>query len=501
MKRRDFVNSSLLAAAVATVPGVQVLYAAARAGHVPDVAAVTGEGREIMLRGTDIRELAAKLHGQLLLAGDDGYDDARRILNPSFDKHPALIAQPTGVADIQAAVRFARDHNLLVAVKCGGHSHSGQSTCDRGMQIDLSNFREVRVDSRERRAWVAGGTLLGQVDQESMAHGVVTPLGTVSHTGVGGLTLGGGFGRLSRRFGMSIDNLESVEVVTADGQLRHASASENPDLFWGVRGGSGNFGIVTGFEFRLHPMQREVVAGKLAFPITKAREVLSMYADYAPAAPDELYFDPVMALPPGGDLGVVTLEVCYCGPQQNAERALAPIRKLGTPASDTIKAMDYVLVQRVNDVTDSRAIGSYMKGGFISQMPRKLVSALVDGFEGHPGRMTALFFQHCGGAGGRVADGATAFAHRYALANMMTAAGWRHGVDDPAEHIQATRRYWATLEPFTRGFYVNDMPREATASDINANYRGNYERLVAIKRKFDPSNLFRLNANVQPSRS
>lgn len=501
MKRRDFVNSSLLAAAVATVPGVQVLYAAARAGHVPDVAAVTGEGREIMLRGTDIRELAAKLHGQLLLAGDDGYDDARRILNPSFDKHPALIAQPSGVADIQAAVSFARDHNLLVAVKCGGHSHSGQSTCDRGMQIDLSNFREVRVDSRERRAWVAGGTLLGQVDQESMAHGLVTPLGTVSHTGVGGLTLGGGFGRLSRRFGMSIDNLESVEVVTADGQLRHASASENPDLFWGVRGGSGNFGIVTRFEFRLHPMQREVVAGKLAFPIAKARDVLSMYADYAPAAPDELYFDPVMALPPGGDLGVVTLEVCYCGPQQNAERALAPIRKLGTPASDTIKAMDYVLVQRVNDVTDSRAIGSYMKGGFISQMPRKLVSALVDGFEGHPGRMTALFFQHCGGAGGRVADGATAFAHRYALANMMTAAGWRHGVDDPAEHIQATRRYWATLEPFTRGFYVNDMPREATASDINANYRGNYERLVAIKRKFDPSNLFRLNANVQPSRS
>jgi FAD/FMN-containing dehydrogenase len=500
MKRRDFVNSSLLAA-VATVPGVQVLYAAVRTGQIPDVAAVTGDGREITLRGTDIRDLAAKLQGQLLLAGDDGYDDARRILNPSFDKHPALIARPAGTADIQAAVDFARDHNLLVAVKCGGHSHSGQSTCDRGMQIDLSSFREVRVDPRERRAWVAGGTLLGQVDRENMAHGLVTPLGTVSHTGVGGLTLGGGFGRLARRFGMAIDNLESVEVVTADGQLRHASASENPDLFWGVRGGSGNFGVVTRFEFRLHPMQREVVAGKVSFPIAKARDVLSMYADYAQAASDELYIDPVMALPPGGAPGVVTLEVCYCGPQRNAERALAPIRKLGTPDSDTIKAMDYVQVQRVNDVTDSRAVGSYLKGGFISQMPRELVSALIDGFQGNPGRMTVLFFQHCGGAGGRVADGATAFAHRYALANMMTVAGWRHGVDDPAEHIQATRRYWATLEPFTRGFYVNDMPREATASDINANYRGNYERLVAIKRKFDPTNLFRLNANVQPLRS
>jgi FAD/FMN-containing dehydrogenase len=322
----------------------------------------------------------------------------------------------------------------------------------------------------------------------------------VSHTGVGGLTLGGGFGRIARRFGMSIDNLESVDVVTADGKLRHASASENPDLFWGVRGGSGNFGVVTRFEFRLHPMQREVVAGSVGFPIAKARDVLSMWADYAPSAPDELYFDPVMALPPGGAPGVVTLEVCYSGPQQNAERALAPIRKLGAPDRDTIKAMDYVLVQRVNDVTDSRAVGSYLKGGFISQLPPELVSTLVDGFKGDPGRMTLVFFQHCGGATSRVADGATAFAHRYALANMMTVAGWRHGVDDPAEHIAAMRRYWATLERFTRGFYVNDMAREVTASEINANYRGNYERLVAIKKKFDPTNLFRLNANVQPAR-
>lgn len=501
MKRRDFVHSSLWAAAAATFPNVQVLYAAVRTGPVPDVTAVTGDGREITLHAADIRDLAAKLRGQLLLAGDSGYDDARRILNPSFDKHPALIAQPTHVEDVQSSVRFARDHNLLVAVKCGGHSHSGQSTCDRGMQIDLSNLRGVNVDPRARLVSVAGGTLLGQVDQESMAHGLVTPLGTVSHTGVGGLTLGGGFGRLARRYGMAIDNLESVDVVTADGQLRRASASENPDLFWGVRGGSGNFGIVTRFDFRLHPMQREVIAGKVTFPIAKARDVLNMYAEYAPTAPDDLYMDPVMALPPGGAPGAVALEVCYSGPQKNAERVLAPIRKLGTPVSDTIKAIDYVQVQRINDVTDSRALGSYLKGGFISQMPAKLVSALVDGFQGHPGRITLLFFQHCGGATARVGDEATAFSHRYALANMMTVAGWRHGVDDPAEHIQATRRYWATLEPFTRGFYVNDMAREATAKDINDNYRGNYQRLVALKKKFDPTNLFRLNANVAPSRS
>src|SRR5678815_2773793 len=296
MKRRDFVQSSLWTAAALSVPNFKPVYATARSGEVADVAAVTGDGREITLRGKDIQDLAARLHGQLLLAGDGGYEDARHILNPSFDKHPALIAQPSGTADVQAVVSFARANNLLVAVKCGGHSHSGQSTCDRGLQIDLSQFRGVRVNPRARRAWVDGGTLLGEVDHECMAHGLVAPLGTVSHTGVGGLTTGGGFGRLARRFGMSIDNLESVDVVTADGQLRHASTKENPDLFWGVRGGGGNFGVVTNFEFRLHPMQREVVAGSVTFPIGRAKDVLSMYAQYAATAPDELYMDPALVL-------------------------------------------------------------------------------------------------------------------------------------------------------------------------------------------------------------
>jgi FAD/FMN-containing dehydrogenase len=497
MKRRDFLNTSLLAAAV-TVPGFRTAYAVVGTDAVADLAAITGDGREITLRGADIRDLAAKMRGQLLIAGNDGYDKARLILNPSFDKRPALIAQPTGSADVQAAVNFARAHSLLVAVKCGGHSHSGQSTCDKGMMIDLSGFRGVRVDPKARRAWVDGGTLLGHVDHESMAHGLVAPLGTVSHTGVGGLTLGGGFGRVARKFGMAIDNVESMDVVTADGQLRHASASENPDLYWALRGGGGNFGVVTNFEFRLHPMQRDVIAGAVQFPIARARDVLAMYAGYAASAPDELYMDPVIMAPPGGAPGSVSVEVCYCGPQENAERALAPLRKLGTPDRDTIKVNDYVRVQRWNDSGDSRALGSYLKGGFISQVPDKLVSAIVDNFQPDPGRMTLLFFQHCGGASSRQAESATAFAQRDSLANMMTVAGWRQGVDDPAGPIDAARRYWKTLEPFTRGFYVNDLAREATASDINANYRGNYQRLVKTKKAYDPTNLFRLNANVQP---
>jgi FAD/FMN-containing dehydrogenase len=498
MKRRDFLNSSLLAG-IATVPGIRTAYAVVSTGEVADIPAVTGDGREITLRGADIRDFAKAMRGQVLIAGDDGYDLARLVLNPSFDKHPALIAKPTGVADVQAAVRFARAHDLLLAVKCGGHSASGQSSCDRGMQIDLSGFRGVRVDPGARRAWVAGGTLLGQVDYECMAHGLVTPLGTVSHTGVGGLTTGGGFGRLARRFGLAIDNLESVDVVTADGRLRHASARENPDLFWGVRGGGGNFGVVTNFEFRLHPMRREVVAGEFSYPLARAREVLGAWGEYAATAPDELYMDPAMVLPPGGREGYISLEVCYSGEQKNLEQALAPLRKLGAPAKDSVTVKDYVEVQRANDTGDSRSLGTYLKGGFISQAPGKLVDAIVDGFVGHPDRVTILFFQHCSGATSRLPENATAFAQRDSLANMMVVTGWPQGKVDPAAHMQAARTYWSTLEPFTRGFYINDLAREVTAKDISSNYRGNYPRLLKLKQTYDPTNLFRLNANVRPN--
>ncbi len=497
MKRRDFLNSSLLAAA-ASVASVRSAYALVGDGAVADVLAVTGDKREITLRGSDIRDLAKKMRGSLLLAGEDGYDKARLVLNPSFDKRPSLIAQPASAEDVQAVVNFARANNVLVAVKCGGHSHSGQSTCDRGLQIDLSKFRGVRLDPKARRASVSGGTLLGQVDYESMAHGLVAPLGTVSHTGVGGLTLGGGFGRLARKFGMAIDNLESIDVVTADGKLRHTSATENPELFWGLRGGGGNFGIATNFEFRLHPMQREVIAGSLTFPFAKARDVLSMYSDYVASAPDELYMDPVLFLPPGGGPGYAAVEICYSGAHKDAETALAPLRKLGTPDKDTIKVNDYVEVQRWNDTGDSRSFATYLKGGFIPQLPDKLVSAMVEGIQGDPARFTLLFFQHCGGAAGRKPENATAFAQRDAVANMMTVAGWPAGAADPKPHMAQTRSYWATLEPFTRGFYVNDLPTEITASEINSNYRGNFPRLVALKKTCDPTNLFRLNANVQP---
>src|SRR5688572_5394869 len=235
MKRRDFLHSSLLIAAT-TAASVRSAYAVVATDKaIADLSAISGDGRAITLRGSDIRELARQMQGALLIAGDEGYDAARLVMNPSFDRKPALVAQPKSAADVQAAVKFARANSVLLAVKCGGHSASGQSTCDRGMLIDLHQLRGVRVDAQKRRAWVQGGTLLGQVDGECQPHGLVTPLGTVSHTGVGGLTLGGGFGRLARRLGLAIDNLESVDIVSADGKLHHASAQDNPDLFWAVR--------------------------------------------------------------------------------------------------------------------------------------------------------------------------------------------------------------------------------------------------------------------------
>jgi FAD/FMN-containing dehydrogenase len=500
MKRRSFIRTGAAAALGTAIPMpamsmLTVPYRSLRQDQ--DIAAVTGDGREVVLRGSAIRELDTRLLGRVLLANRDGYDEARRVLNPSFDRHPALIAQVTGVADVRLAVDFAREHSLLLAVKCGGHSASGKSTCDRGMMIDLSPFRGVHIDPAARRARVTGGSLLAQLDHDAMAFDLVTTMGTVSHTGVGGLVTGGGFGRVGRRFGLAIDNLVSVDVVSADGQLRRASAEQEPDLFWGVRGGGGNFGIVTSFEFRLHPMQRQVIGGNIVYPIARAKEALDMYADYMPEAPDELDLGPFMALPGGNQPGVVGFGVCWSGPAGQAERALAPIRRLGTPLAD-VQAMDYVALQKSGDISDPRARASYLKSGFLPALMPDLITAIVDGFEGHPTRSTIMFIQPGGGAIGRVSNDATAFPHRDVLGNIGVGVDWPAG-DDPDMHVAWIREFWTRIEPFTRGFYSNDgAPDMYTESAVARNYRGNLERLVGIKRRYDPDNLFRLNANIQP---
>lgn len=330
-----------------------------------------------------------------------------------------------------------------------------------------------------------------------MAHGLVTTMGTVSHTGVGGLTTGGGFGRLARKFGLALDNLTGVDVVTADGAFHHASAEENPDLFWGIRGGGGNFGVVTSFEFQLHPMDRQVIAGRLLFPFERAGDVLRFYADYTPGAPEDLQLDFGVSKPPGGGPGGVSLQVCYAGPASEADRALAPLGKLGAPLKDDVKAIDYVALQRAGDVSDPRAMGLYVKSGFTKEINQALIAKILDGFEPHPGRLTSLFTQQSGGAINRVPVASTSFAHRYAQHNLLTAVAWKNG-DDGTAHMKWARQYWSTIEPLTSGFYTNEIADESKEV-VDANYRENYERLVAIKNRYDPGNLFRLNANVKPT--
>ena len=291
MDRRLFLRSAVAAGVSAAATPALAAQFAALTKLSSNVNAVTGDRAAIEIEQAVVKELADSLRGNVLLPGNAGYDAARRVLNSGIDRHPAFVVQPMGATDIRKAVTFARERDLLLAVKCGGHSYAGKSTCDGGMQIDLSTLRHARVDATRRVAHVAGGSLLGELDRESMAVGLVTTAGTVSHTGIGGLTTAGGFGRVGRRFGLALDNVVGADVVTADGRLLHATAEENADLFWAIRGGGGNFGIVTNFEMALHPMQRRVVGGDILFPGSMVREVFEVYREYGATASDDLYCD------------------------------------------------------------------------------------------------------------------------------------------------------------------------------------------------------------------
>ena len=495
MRRRQFIQASAVAS-LATGFSSSVLAALETLSQVNgDIQAVTGKGAEVSLLATELQELKDALRGRLLLSGNDGYDQARSVLNESIDRYPALIVQPSGAADVMTAVNFAEAHSLLLAVKCGGHSPSGKSTCQGGMQLDLSSLRGARVNLPAKTCHVAGGSLLRDLDHESMAHGLVTTAGTVSHTGVGGLTTGGGFGRLARRYGLSLDNVKSVDVATANGKLVHADAQQNADLYWAVRGGGGNFGVVTDFEFELHPMSRKVIAGNLIFPISEMRNVLSFYADYSASCPDELYMDFIGVSQPGDSDGVAILNVCYSGPVDKAEAVLAPLRKAGKYFQDTIASVDYTVAQQSADNDEPRVIGQYLKGGFVEKIPDGLITEMIAGFRPEYGMF--LLFQHSGGAINRIAADATAFPHRYALANLIAAVSWPLAESrDPA--LAHLREYWGNMEKYTYGWYTNEVGDEKPAM-VNKNYQGNYERLLKIKNQYDPGNLFRLNANVRPT--
>ena len=494
MRRRTFCAASLAALAAASLPHRR-LFAGTPAADTP---AVGLDGHALTLRAAEVDDLRAGLRGELISAGQEEYESARRLWNPAFDKKPALIVRCVGAADAQRAVRFAAAHGLLTAVRGGGHSVSGQSTCDGGLVIDLSPMRAVEVDPVARTARVEGGALLGQLDREAQAFGLATPVGTVADTGVGGLTLGGGVGRIGRRFGLTCDNLIGAELITADGRWVKASKTENAELLWALRGGGGNFGVVTAFTFRLHEVSPQMYGGELVLPFDGARQVLHDFADYIVTAPDELYVDVVMGTGAPGER-FLAFSVCYSGPPGDAERVVAPIRKFGKPLKDGLAPSLYVNLQGSGDLRGVSPLGAYGKGGLVDSITPALIGAMVDFTANAPHDSLLMWMQQQGGAISRVRPQDTAYFNRRASHNVGVFEQWKMPGDDAAKKTDWVRRAWAEIEPLTHGQYVNLAATDDREARVHAAYGENYARLASLKKRYDPNNLFRLNANIKPA--
>jgi FAD/FMN-containing dehydrogenase len=489
MKRRQFVGSGLALGAAWPLCGFTSVLKG-----VGEVQAKSLAGAEVALQGSTIDALAASLRGAVLLPGSQDYDRTRRVWNASFDNKPALIARCTGAADVQQAVNFAREHNLLTAVRAGGHSYSGKSSCTGGLMIDLQPMQGVRVDPETRRAYLESGSLLGQLDHECAAFKLATTAGTVSHTGAAGLTLGGGLGRLGRRFGLACDNAVSFDVVTADGRFVRANDKENPDLYWGLRGGGGNFGVVTAIEYRLHDMDPVILGGDIAWPLTQARDVLRYYRDIALDAPDVVNIAPVLETGPDGP--VIDIEVCWSGDRAQGEAWLKKLRGFGKPKHDNIGPMPYVALQTGADELLGPGRYYYLKSGMLTELKDDGIDLIIDSFNRMPDWYLMLF-DHCGGAYRHMAPTATAFPNRDMLFTLGAHSIWptKDGIEENTAKMRAN---WKELAPLTKGFYTNYVDPDITTAGYRENYGPNFERLVALKTKYDPNNLFRLNANVPP---
>jgi FAD/FMN-containing dehydrogenase len=502
--RRGFIGSALAAAAGTLLPACRVWADAGSTEAIPSpIAAIALSGQAISLSQSDVKDLRASLRGQLLLAGDDGYDRVRRLWNGAFDRHPALIARCAGAADVIQAVNFARSHELLTAVHSGGHSISGQSSCDGGLMIDLSPMKGIRVDPVRKTANAQAGVLLGEFDRETQAFGLATTLGTASDTGIAGLTLGGGQGRLARKFGLSCDNLLSVDIVTADGKLLHASEQENADLFWGIRGGGGNFGVVTTFEYRLHPLGPKIFAGNRVYPLSQARSILQALREFCEAAPDEMTISASLtASAPGVPAGrYLAFEAVYCGVVSEGERLLAPLGKLGKPLFDDVSAKTYIAAQLglsgASPAPLPPGLNVYVKSGFLRNLPDSLIDVSLQRFGAAPPWVDELGIGQLGGAMARVRPEATAYWNRLAQYEVILDGAWTDRSQEQ-QNLKEGRALWTAFEPFTEGYYVNTEP-SADEKRLRATYGNNYPRLVQLKNKYDPMNLFRLNANIKPT--
>ena len=456
---------------------------------------------------TQARSLGDRLDGTLLLPEDSGYDEARTVWNAMVDRRPRAIVRCASTEDVVAAVRFARDNDLEIGVRSGGHSVVGHGVPDGGLMIDLTPMAEVRVDPERRQAWVQGGALLGALDRAAQEHGLATTAGNVSHTGVGGLTLGGGMGWLARQFGLSCDNVTAYEMVTADGAVVRATATDHPDLFWGLRGGGGNFGIVTEFEFTLHPVGTQALVVELYFPLGDAVPVIGGWRDLNADAPRQATFTAAAGVAGTAYLPaelhetpVITVGYVWVGDPDEGRALLPALRSLGKPLGERADAMSYVDLQRQDDTDMQHALRRYWKGHYFSELSEEAIDAFWrrGSADGHGPHLPAVGFQAYGGAIADVPDEDSAFSHRDAEFELVIAARWADPADDPI-WINAVRAAAAALEPFATGAYVNTLGDEGAAGVRRAYSPAKLARLVALKDVYDPDNHFHLNQNIPPS--
>ncbi|MBM3739864.1 MAG: FAD-binding oxidoreductase [Acidobacteria bacterium] len=445
-----------------------------------------------------IAELRTQTRGELFAPGDPGYDEARSLWNAMHDLRPALVVRCADAADAVTAVNFARGLEIPVAVRGGGHNVSGSGSCDGGIQLDLSRLNRIDVNPTERTADVEAGATWGEFDQAAQAHGLATTGGICSRAGVADVTLGGGFGWLMRKHGLALDNMLSANVVTADGRMRTASPTENPDLYFGLRGSQSNLGIVTSFRYQLHPVGPLVVAGMVLHPIERGREVLRFYRDYTAAAADELSAWAAMLTSPDGHKMIAIL-ACHVGPVEAGRGAVEPLRTFGPPVMDMIQPMPYVNAQSMIDQSFPSGRFNHWRSHLLSALGDELIDRLVDGFAAFASPFSSVLIEHLGGAMGRVPAGQTAFPHRSANYDVVIMPMWTDAAGSES-HLRWADALWSAIQPFsTGGIYVNYLGDEGEEG-VRAAYGSNYSRLAALKDKYDPGNLFRFNQNIKPNR-
>ena len=443
---------------------------------------------------TQLQQLVIK--GKVLTAGDAEYDNARKVWNGMIDRKPALIAQCTNADDISACVRFAKKNNMIVSVKGGGHNVAGNAVCDGGLMIDLSKMKEIKVDVANKTATAEPGVILREFDAATTAHGLATTGGTVSDTGLAGLTLGGGLGWLMGKYGLTVDNLLGAEMVLANGEQVKVDEDNHPDLYWAIRGGGGNFGIVSKFKYQLHSFGPNVMAGMILYPMEQAKSVMKFYREYARTAPDELMAYSGFIVTPDG-LPVTMLLPAWLGDMEEADKHLGPLRAFGSPLADMVTEMPYTALQSILDAAAPTGIRRYWKSGYFTDLSDELLDIVLKYLATRPSPMSPVLFLHIRGAAARTATEVTAFGNRRDQWDSDIISQWLDAADDE-KNITWTRNFWKEIEPLTNGVYVNHLGGDDDPRIANA-YGPNFERLKAIKKKYDPDNFFRMNNNIKPA--